>query len=75
MWKKGLALFIWMVMLMTTASAEIISPTTGRPLDGEPTAPMLAVISHAEGSTKVNGKTVKAAGVGKRQAWGGWRCC
>ena len=70
MWKKWMAV-LWMLMLMTTASAEIISPTTGLPLDGEPTAPMLAVISHTFGNTKVNGKTVQAAGVGNRQPWGG----
>lgn len=71
MWKKALAVCLVMITLCGAASAQTISPTTGLPLDGEPVAPMLAVISHAEGSTKVNGKTVKAAGVGKRQAWGG----
>ena len=44
-----------MVLMAATACAENISPTTGLSLEGEPTAPMLAVISHTEGSTE-NGK-------------------
>ncbi len=71
MLKKSLILMLLLMVLWTAACAETISPTTGLPLDGEPTAPMLAVISHTEGTTKVNGKTVKAAGVGNRQPWGG----
>ena len=75
MLKKGFAIFVLMIMLLSAACAENISPTTGLPLEGEPTAPMLAVISHTEGSTEINGKTVKAAGVGKRQPWGGQQSC
>ncbi len=70
MLKKSL-LMLLVMLLLSAACAENLSPTTGLPMDGEPTTPMLAVISHAEGSTEVNGKTVKAAGVGKRQPWGG----
>jgi len=53
------------------AFAQNISPTTGLPIDGEPTAPMLVVISNTEADVKYNGHTTTAMGVGKRQAWGG----
>jgi len=63
---------IFLIMLgLSIASAQTISPTTGLPIQGEPTAPMLVVISHASGDTKYNGHTATAQGVGKRQAWGG----
>lgn len=45
------------------------SPTTGLPWHGE-YLPMLTVISNAQGSVQVKGRTVKAAGVGKRAPWG-----
>lgn len=58
------------VLLAGSACAQSVSPTTGLTLDGEPTVPVIAVISHTFGETKADGKTVQAAGVGKRQAWG-----
>jgi hypothetical protein len=46
------------------------SPTTGLSWAGV-YLPMLVQISVAEGSVKVNNKTVKAAGIGSRAPWGG----
>lgn len=46
------------------------SPTTGLAWTGV-YLPMLVQISNSEGSVKVNGKTVKAAGIGSRAPWGG----
>jgi len=69
---KYLCSLVLAIMICFGAAAEeYISPTTGLPLNGEPVAPMLAVISHSFGETEVNAHKVKAAGVGKRQAWGG----
>lgn len=45
------------------------SPTTGLSWTGI-YLPMLVQISNAEGSVKVNDKTVKAAGIGSRAPWG-----
>lgn len=64
----------WLTMVMLlfgSASAQTISPTTGLPLDGDPIAPMLVVISNTESNVEYNGHTTKAQGVGKRQGWGG----
>ncbi|MEG2206764.1 MAG: DUF3048 C-terminal domain-containing protein, partial [Clostridia bacterium] len=48
------------------------SPTTGLPTDTTGLyLPMLVQISNPEGSEKVNGKNVKAAGIGARAPWGG----
>lgn len=71
MWKKGIAALLLLVMLLSCASAETISPITGLPIEGEPTAPMMVVISHVEGKTEVKGHTITALGLGKHQAWGG----
>jgi len=46
------------------------SPTTGLPWTGV-YLPMLVQISNPEGSAKVNGATVKSAGIGNRAPWGG----
>ncbi|MCL1854303.1 MAG: DUF3048 domain-containing protein [Clostridia bacterium] len=46
------------------------SPTTGLPWMGE-YLPMIVQISNPEGSEKVDGKTVKAAGIGQRAPWSG----
>lgn len=46
------------------------SPTTGLPWTGV-YLPMLVQISSPEGSAKVNGATVKSAGIGNRAPWGG----
>ncbi|NLV58469.1 MAG: DUF3048 domain-containing protein [Clostridiales bacterium] len=46
------------------------SPTTGLPWSGD-YLPMIMQISNSEGSVKVNGKTVKSAGIGERAPWGG----
>lgn len=59
------------LVLINAASAQIISPTTGLPIAGEPVAPMLVVITNTESNVEYNGHTTKAQGVGKRQAWGG----
>ncbi len=53
------------------AGAETISPTTGLPIPGEPVSPVMVVISQQFDKVKLDGKTVEAPGVGKRQAWGG----
>lgn len=66
-WLIWITLFL---MLMGTACAQTISPTTGLPIEGEPVAPMLVVISNTEADVKYNGHTTTAQGVGKRQAWG-----
>ena len=71
MWKKGLVMLVLMAILMNMAYAQIISPTTGLPIEGEPVAPMLVVISNSESNVEYNGHTTSAQGVGKRQAWGG----
>ncbi len=48
------------------------SPTTGMPVSGDSLyMPMLVQISNPEGSVKVDGKNVTAAGVGQRAPWGG----
>lgn len=48
------------------------SPTTGMPWDTSSLyLPMLIQISNPEGSEKINGTTVKAAGIGERAPWGG----
>ncbi len=48
------------------------SPTTGMAVNTSGRyMPMLVQISNPEGSQKVNGKTVKAAGIGERAPWGG----
>ena len=47
------------------------SPTTGMPVSGGLYMPMLVQISNPEGSEKVNGKSVSAAGIGERAPWGG----
>ena len=48
------------------------SPTTGLPVSGNSLyMPMLVQISNPEGSAKLNGKTVTAAGIGTRAPWGG----
>lgn len=63
---------IWiLVMLLSSAFAQTISPTTGLPIDGEPVTPMLVVISNTSDNVEYNGHTTKAQGVGKRQGWGG----
>ena len=59
------------LLLFGSAAAQGISPTTGMPIEGEPVAPMLVVISNTEANVEYNGHTTKAQGVGKRQAWGG----
>lgn len=46
------------------------SPTTGLAWTGV-YLPMLVQISNPEGSAKVNGATVKSAGIGQRAPWGG----
>ena len=46
------------------------SPTTGLAWTGV-YLPMLVQISNPTGSVKINGKTVKSAGVGERAPWGG----
>ncbi len=46
------------------------SPTTGLPWSGS-YLPMIVQISNSTDSVKVNGKTVKAAGIGARAPWGG----
>ena len=46
------------------------SPTTGLSWEGV-YLPMLVQISNPEGSVEVNGKNVKAAGIGQRAPWGG----
>ncbi|MEA5013781.1 MAG: DUF3048 C-terminal domain-containing protein [Candidatus Limiplasma sp.] len=46
------------------------SPTTGLPWSGD-YLPMIVQISNAEGSAKVNGKNVNAAGIGERAPWSG----
>ena len=46
------------------------SPTTGLPWAGD-YLPMLLQIDNTDGSIKVNGKTVKSAGVGDRAPWSG----
>jgi|GEM_PF-3297592 len=56
---------------IAAASAEFISPTTGLTIPGEPTSPMMVVISYTEGTTTVDGWEIRAPGVGKRQTWGG----
>ena len=48
------------------------SPTTGMPVSGDSLyMPMLVQISNPEGSVKVDGKNVTAAGIGQRAPWGG----
>lgn len=48
------------------------SPTTGMPYDTSSLyLPMLVQISNPEGSVKVDGKNVKAGGIGVRAPWGG----
>lgn len=48
------------------------SPTTGMPYDTNSLyLPMLVQISNPEGSEKINGKKVTAAGIGERAPWGG----
>ena len=48
------------------------SPTTGMPVSGDSLyMPMLVQISNPEGSEKVDGKNVTAAGIGQRAPWGG----
>ena len=69
--KKWLGWMTAALLLFGSASAQTISPTTGLPIDGEPVAPMLVVISNTEANVAYNGHTAKAQGVGKRQAWGG----
>ncbi len=69
--KKWLSWMTAALLLFGSASAQTISPTTGLPIDGEPVAPMLVVISNTEANVEYNGHTTKAQGVGKRQAWGG----
>lgn len=46
------------------------SPTTGLPWAGD-YLPMIVQISNPVGSLKVNGKTVKSAGIGERAPWSG----
>lgn len=53
------------------AGAETISPTTGLPIPGESTAPVMVVISQVFGKVKQDGRTIEAPGVGDRQWWGG----
>lgn len=69
--RKWVLWMIAMLLLLGTASAQSISPTTGLTIDGEPVAPMLVVIGNTEANVEYNGHTTKAQGVGKRQAWGG----
>ena len=69
--KKWLSWMTAALLLFGSSSAQTISPTTGLPIDGEPVAPMLVVISNTEANVEYNGHTTKAQGVGKRQAWGG----
>ena len=69
--KRLMGMLAALIVCFGCACAENISPTTGLPLNSEPVAPMLAVISHTFGDTEVDGRKVSAAGVGKRQAWGG----
>ncbi len=47
------------------------SPTTGLPISEGRYMPMLVQISNPEGSEKVDGKKVSAAGIGERAPWGG----
>ena len=48
------------------------SPTTGMPVSGDSLyMPMLVQISNPEGSVKVDGKNVTAAGIGQRRWCGG----
>lgn len=69
--RKWILWMIVMLLLLGTAFAQNISPTTGLTIDGEPVAPMLVVIGNTEANVEYNGHTTKAQGVGKRQGWGG----
>lgn len=53
------------------AQTQLLSPTTGLPLTGQPTAPVMAVISYVEANTRLEGKKVSAPGVENCQPWGG----
>ena len=61
--KKWLSWMTAALLLFGSASAQTISPTTGLPIDGEPVAPMLVVISNTEANVEYNGHTTKAQGV------------
>ena len=51
---------------------EGVSPTTGMSVAASARyMPMLVQISNPEGSEKINGKNVKAGGIGERAPWGG----
>ena len=51
---------------------EGVSPTTGMLVAASARyMPMLVQISNPEGSEKINGKIVKAGGIGERAPWGG----
>jgi len=57
------AVFVLSLLLCMQASAQTISPTTGHPLQGELTAPVLVSIGNHEGEDRI-------AGMGRAQPWG-----
>ena len=71
--KKWIGWIAAAILMCGTACAQTISPTTGLPISGEPTASMLVVITNSAADVQYNGHTTTAMGVGKRQAWGGNR--
>lgn len=64
-------ILLFTILTANVATAETISPTTGLPIPGDAMAPVMTVISYANGKGKVNGKTIEAPGIGKQQNWGG----
>jgi len=59
-----IVLMLW--LMLGSAAAQSISPTTGMPLEAEPGMPVVVSISH--NVYRENGK--KAAGAGRGQSWG-----
>lgn len=69
--RRTLAILLLLCLFITYATAENISPTTGLPIPGEATTPVVTVISYGLGKGKVGRKTIEAPGLGKQQNWGG----
>ena len=58
--RKWILWMIVMLLLLGTASAQNLSPTTGLTIDNESVAPMLVVIGNTEANVEYNGHTTKA---------------